>query len=93
MQKYELFTDSTKFAFAKSKSYIYVIFEGVETMAVTLLLSFLETVVVLVSRQLISTDELETHKDYLKRYYGKNTSYPQALLSAERPYWRSNFKI
>ena len=71
MQKYELFTDSTKFAFAKSKSYIYVIFEGVETMAVTLLLSFLETVVVLVSRQLISTDELESTQRLFKKILWK----------------------
>lgn len=71
MQKYELFTDSTKFAFAKSKSYIYVIFEGVETMAVTLLLSFLETVVVLVGRQLISTDELESTQRLFKKILWK----------------------
>ena len=35
----------------------------------------------------------KAHKDYLKRYYGKNISYPQTLLSAERPYRRSDFKI
>ena len=71
MQKYKLFADSTKFAFAKSKSYIYVIFEGVETMAVTLLPSFLETVVVLVSRQLISTDELESTQRLFKKILWK----------------------